>query len=177
MYVCTSELQNNLERRFIHSVYTQASGSINFGDVNRTFKSTIPNMPLARPHSLPIYCIQLYVGGKTYSYAGIASAASPFGECIFGRCFWTWREWQGRRIFGGPKVRRQLKLNVTLLIIKTKLHLQSLPFRLHQLHHSNYYTACNFNRVCPPLSSSMHNIPTYLPTNIATVYSDRGRRQ
>jgi len=68
--------------------YTQASGSINFGDVNRTFKSA--DMPLARPHSLPMYCIQLFVLDGTCPY-GILSAASPFGECTFGHSFWTRR--------------------------------------------------------------------------------------
>jgi len=90
----------------------------------------------------------------------------------------TKRQRQGRRIFGGPKVRRQLKLNVTLLIIKAKLYLQPLLLRLLTLYHSNYYTACNFNRVYPPPphpNSAIHPvqylltylltyIPTYLPT-------------
>lgn len=88
----------------------------------------------------------------------------------------TGRKRQGRRIFGGPKVRRQLKLNVTLLIIKAKLYLQPLLLRLFTLYHSNYYTACNFNRVYtrhPLISTVLYtlfsiylltNIPTYLPT-------------
>lgn len=86
---------------------------------------------------------------------------------------WTWREDQGRRIFGGPKVRRQLKLNVTLLIIKAKLHLQPLPLCLLKLCHSNYYTACNFNRVYPPPPPrhlcSVYTLPsTYLLTDLHT---------
>lgn len=95
----------------------------------------------------------------------------------------TGRKRQGRRIFGGPKVRRQLKLNVTLLIIKAKLYLQPLLFLLLTLYHSNYYTACNFNRVYPPPPHHyitlfsiylLTNIPTYLPTYLPTYQHSYG---
>jgi len=170
--------QNNSERRFVHSVYTQASSSINFGDVNRTFKSTTRHATrtptfttyilytvIRSRRNVPVreYCVSYLPFWRMYFWPRLLDGAG--------------REGQGRRIFGGPKVRRQLKLNVTLLIIKAKLYLQPLPLRLLTLYHSNYYTACNFNRVYPPpphpytlLSTYLLiYLHTYLPTNIAMV--------
>lgn len=169
--LCTSESQNNSERRFVHSVYTQASGRINFGDVNRTFKSTTKHA--TRTPTFTTYILYTVIHSRrNVPVRGYCVSHLPFWRMYF----WprlldgTGREEQGRRIFGGPKVRRQLKLNVTLLIIKAKLYLQPLPLRLLTLHHSNYYTACNFNRVYPPPPTvyTPCSVYTYLLTYILT---------
>lgn len=174
--ICTSELQNNLERRrhFVHSVYNRALGRINFGDVNQTFKSTTRHA--TRTPTFATYILYTVMRSRwNVLVRGYYVGRLPFWRMYF----WprllegTGQEGRGRRIFGGLKVRRQLKLNVTLLIIKAKLRSQSLPLHPLRLHHYNYYTACNFNRVYLPPSYSrkcIHPvpIPTYLVTYLPT---------
>lgn len=137
-------------------------------------------MPLARPHSLPIYCIRLYTF-RTYPYAtGIASAAaSPFGECIFGRCFLDVTEVSaGKAYFWRTKSSETIKTKCYALNYKCRVTFAvttpsppppTAPFY-------NYYTTCNFNRVCPPLCLPTYHLLTYQLSYIWWS-SDHGRRQ
>lgn len=118
-----------------------------------------------------LYYIRLYVRGGTCPY-GIAVSHLPF----WGMYFWRLPNGTGagQAYFWRTEVQRQLKLNVTLLIIKAKLHLLPLPFL--QLRHSNYYTACNFNRIYSLPVTAVYAYPSYLPTYQHSQCNDHGRQ-